>query len=358
MDFIDQVQELANRTSKLKDHLTTEEATKTALVLPFLQTLGYDVFNPKEVVPEFTADHGIKKGEKVDYAICLNEKPICIVEVKQYGADLSKASGQLYRYFSVTACRVALLTDGARYHFFTDLDEPNKMDDRPFMILDLEDLDLSLVPELKKMTKTQFDLEQTLSCAMELKYTREIKKLLASELETPSEDFARFFIGHVYTGRMTAAVKEQFIPIIKRAFAKLIDERINERLKGAMTVATPAEPAAEPAQEQPAKSKIETTQEEIEGYLTVKAILRECCDPSRIAPRDTQGYMGILLDDTNRKPLCRLHFNGTAKYLGLFNAAKKEERVVLESLNDIFKYADRILETFKSYETPITAKAD
>ncbi|EFL53126.1 protein of unknown function DUF450 [Solidesulfovibrio fructosivorans JJ]] len=359
MDFIDQIQELVNRTGKLKDHLGNEEATKTALVMPFLQTLGYDVFNPKEVVPEFTADHGIKKGEKVDYAICLNEQPIFIIEVKQYGADLSQASGQLYRYFSVTACRVALLTDGARFHFFTDLDEPNKMDDRPFMIVDLEDLDLSLVPELKKMTKAQFDLEQTLSCAMELKYTREIKKLLTSELDTPSEDFARFFIGRVYTGRMTAAVKEQFTPIIKRAFAKLIDERINERLKGAMTVTTPAaEPPTEAVPEQPAKSKIETTQEEIEGYLTVKAILRECCDPARIAARDTQGYMGVLLDDTNRKPICRLHLNGSTKYLGLFDAAKKEERVALESLNDIFKYADRIMATFKSYETPANGKAE
>jgi len=353
MDFIDQVQELATRTAKLKAHLTTEEATKTALVLPFLQTLGFDVFNPKEVFPEFVADHGIKKGEKVDYAILLDDNPIFIIECKQYGSDLSRASSQLYRYFSVTACRVALLTDGARYHFFTDLDEPNKMDDRPFMVVDLEDLDQTLVPELKKLSKKQFNLDQTLSTAMELKYTREIKKLLSTELDSPSDDFARYFVSKVHTGRLTATVKEQFAPIIKRAFTKFIDERINERLKNALVPTPPVEStegSTEPSQGSTSKSKIETTQDEIDGYLIVKAILRENCDASRIVPRDTHGYMGILLDNTNRKPLCRLHFNGQPKSLGFFDAGKKEDRVAIESLDDIFKYADRLKATLAGYE--------
>jgi len=348
MDFIEQIQELAGRIDKLKEHLTTEEATKTALVLPFLQILGYDVFNPREVTPEFTADHGIKKGEKVDYAVFIDGTPICIIECKQYGADLSRAGNQLYRYFSVTACRVALLTDGARYHFFTDLDEPNKMDDRPFMVVDLENLDTSLVPELKKLTKGQFDLSQTLSTAMELKYTREIKNLLTAELDEPSEEFAKFFMKQVYTGHLTASVREQFTPIIRRAFAKLLEERITDRLKSAMSPVAPE--AAEPAQDAAPKSKIETTQDEIDGYLIVKAILRETCNPSRIVPRDTQSYMTVLLDDTNRKQLCRLHFNGTTKYLGLFGPDKKEERVPLETLDDIFKYADRLKATFGAFE--------
>ncbi len=350
MDFIDQIQELCVRTSKLKEHLTTEEATKTALVLPFLQALGYDVFNPKEVIPEFVADHGIKKGEKVDYAIILDDKPICIIECKQYGCDLSKASSQLYRYFSVTACRVALLTDGARYHFFTDLDEQNKMDDRPFMVIDLEDLDSTLVSELKKLTKTQFNLDQTLSTALELKYTREVKKMLASELESPSEEFLKYFIKKIYDGNLTASVKEMFAPITKRAFAKFIDEKINERLKGAMISTPQPEEPQEPLPVVGEKSKIETTTEEVEGCLIVKAILREVCDPARIISRDTQSYMGVLLDDTNRKPLCRLHFNGQKKYLGLFDEAKKEERVLLETLDDIFKYADRLKKTVFYYE--------
>lgn len=48
--------------------------------MPFISALGYDVFNPTEVIPEFTADVGTKKGEKVDYAIKKDDKIIILIE--------------------------------------------------------------------------------------------------------------------------------------------------------------------------------------------------------------------------------------------------------------------------------------
>jgi len=354
MDFADQIHELAARVTKLKEHFETEEATKTALVLPFLQILGYDIFNPSEVVPEFTADHGVKKGEKVDYAVFLEGSPILLIECKQYGSNLDKASSQLFRYFSVTETRIAVLTDGSRYHFFTDLDAANKMDARPFMILDLENLDQGLLPEIKKLSKTKFDLDQTLSTASELKYTRAIKKIMTAEIDSPTEDFVRFFVCQVYPGRLTAAVKEQFTPIVRRALNDFIDERINERLKQAMITSEPSQAEApdqgEMVSDAPEKKGLVTTEEEIEGYLIVKSILREVCDPSRVVHRDTHSYMGILLDDNNRKPICRLHFNGKQRYLGLIDKDKSEERVPIEGLNDVFKYAERLKETLSVYD--------
>lgn len=117
MDFIDRINELAARIPKQLDYCTTEEATKNALVLPFINALGYDIFNPTEVLPEFTADVGIKKGEKVDYAILQNGKPIMLFECKWSGADLSKAHvSQLYRYFNVVPdVRFGILTNGIRH---------------------------------------------------------------------------------------------------------------------------------------------------------------------------------------------------------------------------------------------------
>lgn len=134
-----------NELSKVvRDHrevLLTEEAAKNALVMPFLRALGYDVFNPGEVVPEFTCDIATKKGEKVDYAICQGGKVSMLVECKPANAELSiKNAGQLFRYFSVTEARVALLTNGVVYRFFSDLDAPNKMDERPFFSCQLDAL--------------------------------------------------------------------------------------------------------------------------------------------------------------------------------------------------------------------------
>lgn len=131
-DFVDQVKNLAKRVKKLKDSILTEEATKTSVIMPFFQSLGYDVFNPEEFVPEFTADVGIKKGEKVDYAILQNGHPIILIEAKSIQERLEKHDSQLFRYFGTTTAKFAILTNGIVYRFYTDLDEQNKMDKVPF----------------------------------------------------------------------------------------------------------------------------------------------------------------------------------------------------------------------------------
>ena len=89
MDFKDQIKILADRVSKLKEQILTEEATKNAFIMPFIQALGYDVFNPLEVVPEYITDIGTKKGEKIDYAIFRDGEPILLIECKHWGQDLS-----------------------------------------------------------------------------------------------------------------------------------------------------------------------------------------------------------------------------------------------------------------------------
>jgi hypothetical protein len=363
MDFTIRLQELAERVRQAKELVQTEEATKNALVLPFLQTLGYDVFNPAEVVPEYTADVGTKNREKVDFAIIRDGQIVMLLECKQCGSTLdSGKSGQLLRYFNVTpSARIGILTDGVRYQFFTDADNtPNIMDTQPFMEFDITNPDESLVPELKKLTKSKWDADAVMSAAAELKYTRSLKAYLAGELLNPSEEFVRLCAKRMYPGFFTAKIQEVFAGRVKRAFQLLISEQINERLKSAMVVHQ-SEAAQEPSEQKDAAvaagPSIVTTVEELEGFHAVKAILRCDVDPRRIVMRDTLSYCGVLLDDNNRKPICRLHFNGKQKYLGLFDADKREERIPIAAIDDIYAHADRLKETVGHYNAAETKTA-
>ena len=194
MDLIDKIKDLASKIPKQMDHIQTEEATKIALIMPFISALGYDVTNPTEVIPEFTADVCTKKGEKVDYAIKKDDDIIILIECKWSGADLHQDdASQLYRYFSATEARFAILTNGISYEFYSDIDEPNKMDSKPFFTFNVLGFQDHQVNELKKFTKSAFSLDDILTTASTLKYTGAIKKILEEELTNPSEPFVRFF---------------------------------------------------------------------------------------------------------------------------------------------------------------------
>ncbi len=350
MDFIDQLQALAAKIQKSKEFVQTEEATKNAFVMPMIAALGYDIFNPLEVVPEFTADVGIKKGEKVDYAILRDGKPIILFECKKVGTKLDPSvASQLYRYFHTCEARISVLTDGVVYQFYSDLEDQNKMDTKPFMEFDLLNIQEALVPELKKLTKSAFDLDAAITAAGELKHMKEIRRILAEEFERPSDELLRVFIPHLHSGSVTQRVRDQFRDVVRRALHQFVADNVNDRIKSALTNDSPKAPEARPeeaerqsAEETSGADRPELTPEEHEGYLVVRAILREVVEPERVTHRDTMSYCGILLDDNNRQPICRLHFNKTQKYLGLFDEAKNEERVPIDSLNDIYRHAARL----------------
>lgn len=356
MDFIDQLQALASKIDKLRDKILTEEATKQAFILPFIQILGYEIWDPTEVIPEFIADVGIKKGEKIDYAICRDGKPIILVECKHCETNLDKITAtQLYRYFSVVEARVAVLTNGIVYKFFTDVDEPNKLDCKPFLTIDLLDLQDGNAAQLKQMSKDSFDLSTMLSTAVELKYTHEVKRLVGEQFKNPSEEMVRYFAAQVYTGKLTQGVKDQFGDIVKRAFHQFLNEHIASRLKGAFhpdaatSMPIKAFDSVEVAPEEEA-GDIVTTEEELEGFMVVKAILREVIDLKRVAARDTKSYFGVLLDDNNRKPICRLRFNYSQKYLSVMDAAKNEVRFAINSIDELYNYANEIKQSALQYD--------
>ncbi len=358
MDFIDQLKGLSSQISKQLDHIGTEEATKNALVMPFINILGYNVFDPAEVVPEFTCDVGTKKGEKVDYAIIKDGNPIILFECKSANSDLEKEhAAQLYRYFSVTKVRVGVLTNGIIYKFYSDLEDTNKLDEKPFLELDMLDIKEPLLEELKRFRKESFDEVGIVSSASELKYTKEMKRILGEELNSPSEEFVRFFTKQVYSGKLTKRVKEDFKDITHRAFKQFVNEKISDRLKSALEEEVGSDVQEVENLEEEKDDGIVTTEEEVEGFHIVRAILYEITDPERITLRDRKNYCNVLLDNNIKKRVCRFYFDGKQKYVGFFDENKVEEKVQIDKLSDIYKYAEKLKATIGYYEGNIPSEA-
>ena len=353
MDFKDLIQQLGTRAVKLKDSVNTEEATKNAYIMPFIQALGYDVFNPAEVIPEFVADLGIKQGEKVDYAILRDGQPTILIECKWHGAALDVFNSQLFRYFHTTKAKFGLLTNGFEYRFYTDLMEANKMDEKPFFTFNITDIRENHIEEIKKFHKNYYDHDTIVSTATELKYLNELKNLIHAELNNPSENLVRHFAKQIYSGAITARVLEQFTNLTKKSTTQYISDLITDRLKIALVKETESqlkEPELVVKAEEP---KVITTGEEMEAFYIIKSILRNQIDAERIVYRDAQSYFAILLDDNNRKTICRLQLSGNKKYIHLFDADKKGEKHEISNINGIYQFAARLIKTIENMEKSI-----
>lgn len=346
MDFNEQLNNYSNRTQQLKSQLITEESTKTSLIMPFFQMLGYDIFNPLEFCPEYTADVGIKKGEKVDYAILKDGNPVILIECKSCNETLDKHSSQLFRYFGTTSAKFCILANGIVFQFFTDLEEVNKMDLTPFLEINFENLKDYQINELKKFRKTDFDSDRITSTASNLKYTSLIKDFLQQQIDDPNDDFVKYVTGNVYDGPKTQKILEQFSPLVKKSFASLINELVNKKISSALDKNEDSESVED---EIIPKSKIITTEAEIESYYIIRGMLAGTCNVEDVTYRDTESYFGILFTNNNRKPICRLNLDRKNKQLFIPDENKKYERIYIDSLNDLYKYKSRLIEVVKRY---------
>ena len=346
MDFNEQLNNYSNRTQQLKSQLITEESTKTSLIMPFFQMLGYDIFNPLEFCPEYTADVGIKKGEKVDYAILKDGNPVILIECKSCNETLDKHSSQLFRYFGTTSAKFCILTNGIVFQFFTDLEEVNKMDLTPFLEINFENLKDYQINELKKFRKTDFDSDRITSTASNLKYTSLIKDFLQQQIDDPNDDFVKYVTGNVYDGPKTQKILEQFSPLVKKSFASLINELVNKKISSALDKNEDSESVED---EIIPKSKIITTEAEIESYYIIRGMLAGTSNVEDVTYRDTESYFGILFTNNNRKPICRLNLDRKNKQLFIPDENKKYERIYIDSLNDLYKYKSRLIEVVKRY---------
>lgn len=361
MDFIDQLKQFSKRVETLRDTIQTEEATKTAIIMPFFSMLGYDVFNPQEFVPEFTADVGIKKGEKVDYAILREGEPVILVECKSISENLDRHDSQLFRYFGTTTAKFAILTNGLIYRFYTDLDAPNKMDEDPFLSLNITDIRDNQVPELKKFCKSVFDIDSIFSTASELKYVHEFKTIFSAQLDSPSDDFLRFFLQNCYSGQKTQSVIEKFRPVLRKALNDLISEMMNDKIKTALggsggSVSAPipsdaekSEKADDAPEEEKRTPNIVTTEEELEAYFLIKNLLSDCTDIHDITYKDTESYINVLYKGNTRKWICRLRLTENSKLLIIPDENKKDVKYQLADIYDVKEHSKELHDVLARY---------
>lgn len=369
MDFKDQILQLAERIQKQKDSIATEEATKTAFIMPMIAALGYNVFNPFEVIPELDCDLIKKKGEKIDYAIMKDESPIILIECKHCKQDLNLHDTQLQKYFVASKARFGVLTNGIEYRFYTDLEKINIMDEKPFLIVDMLELSDADIEQLKKFHKSYYNEEDVLSTANELKYTTEIKSILNNEFSSPTPEFVRFFARQAYTsGQITSKVIDMFTPLVKKSISSIINDIISDRINTAIkngeqtsdTLQMPDNTSINTSTENTEEklpdgvvymdkeSGVVTTQEELDAYNIVRSILRKSVDVARITYRDYKSYFVVNLDNSQWFWICRISIGARKKQIGIpLDNYKSCEWIQIDSIDDIFKYAGKLEESLK-----------
>lgn len=361
MAFEDSIESIAERIPELRSqgNLDDEAKTKQFLVVPFLRALGYDDSAPSQVIPEFTADFGGRQGWKVDYALISSGQPVIIIECKESKNLLTKTEiDQLGRYFPFTKARICILTNGILYQFFSETENTNTMDSNPFLEIDLEHMDLKSLEELGKFSRG-FDVDERLAAASDRKIVEGMKHMLARQHSQPDDNFLELFVRPLHTGNYNQAAKDKFRPLLQEAAREFIRERLNATFQAAQSFTTriDGEESAPQQSGDAAESgkEIETTAQEWQAYDIVKAIIHDLVASDRVAIRDAQSYCAVLLDNNNRRPMCRFYFNGQQKRLGLFDGSRAGSGALnvrqydIESLDDIHNHTEQFRETVRRY---------
>lgn len=259
-DFVDRIKAVVAELRKRAPHCKTEEATKMSLILPFLEkVLGWNPYDPHQLVPEFAADIGTKRGEKVDFATMADDEPAILIEAKKYGTALGREHmNQLHRYFACTSAHFAILTDGIRYLFFADLDDQNRMDPQPFFTLNLFEIDASSIAPLEAFSRKEFNVERNLELARDLRCIGEVVNLLREVWAKPSDSFIKWIMGEVHEGPRKKHVKERYERTCKAALDTFLARTSDPPTKD--TDSAPRKPEPKPAPQPKPAPESESTQ--------------------------------------------------------------------------------------------------
>ena len=345
MDFEDKIIQLSDKVTKQKDGINTEEATKTAFIMPMISALGYDVFNPFEVIPEMDCDL-TKRGDKIDYVILKDGKPIILIEYKHCKQNLDLHSTQLAKYYAASNARFGVLTNGVEYRFYADLQKTNIMDEKPFLVVNMLEPSDTDIEQLKKFHKSYFNESEILSTAQELQITIQVKNLLEQNFKQPGDEFTRYFVRSLNDGKSNSKLIDQYKPIIKKSIASVIGDMISDRLATALQVEENKPQSQELLDGVVAideRRGVITTQAEIDAYNIVKDSLKQYVDKSRIRYIDFKNYFAINLDGYYRRWICRLLLENNNKRLGIpINGYGSCEWIKLETIEDIRKYQDKL----------------
>lgn len=340
MDFTNEITSFSERVKQLKNDICTEEATKMSLIIPFFQILGYDVFNPTEFCPEYHADIGIKKGEKVDYAILVDGKPTILIEAKSVNIKLEKHSSQLFRYFSSTNAKFAILTNGIVYKFYTDLTDRNKMDKEPFYEFNILNLSNEDIQEILRYSKSNFDEDFMFNNASILKYSSLFKKEIQKQFSNPTDDFIRFFLKDYYQGIKTQTIVDKFRPVLKKSLNDYLDETAKEKMTNIIQ-----ESGYIDANSDDTQNKQKLVPQELEAFSIVKTILADQIKEDDLTYKKTDSYFVVLYKNNVRKWIMRLYINSSQMFISI---PQENQRFKINSIEDIKTYKQLIEGTFNN----------
>lgn len=352
VNFEDDLKNFAGTIEEKKENIHTEETTKISLILPFIQLLGYDITNPNEVQAEYTADMGVKKGEKIDLAIFINNELEILIECKPVNMKLTHDQiSQLYRYFNVTDAKFGILTNGDNYKIYTDIRKPNMMDERPFLDVTLSKITDKQIIELSKFAKQNYNFTKIREKVNILKYKTDVKAQITSEMENPSEEFIKAIVKPVYPKPLTQPMKKTFKKIITEEFNDIINEKVNKQLDDALNNNQLIEKSLKEYHEE---NKGNYTLAEIEAFNFIVKMLENTIDTDRLFTRKVKSYTSILLDNNSNYPIIRLIFNEKQLKIGLFDSFKRDkynarvcENKEITDIDDLFNYKENLVKTVK-----------
>lgn len=313
--FNDRIRKHAEHVLNVGQHCTTEETTKQALILPLLDILGFSPFDPTRVKAEYGADFpGVKASERVDYALFCHGVPVMFIEAKPHAEKLNNHCSQLSRYFNATPeVTIAAITNGSEWRFFTDLNNKNMMDSTPFLVVDFETLDESLVGRLYRFRHDEFQPEALRTLAEETVFLNAFTDAISQSLRAPDADFARYVAGRAGVQRQfNARFLDSITPIVKLAVERAVSDMV---VSGLSARPAPVEPKAQ-STEQPAEAhrdetadivdpenpRIVTTHAERRLFEVVRDILGESVE---ITPKDTESYFSVLYQGKSNRWLVR-----------------------------------------------------
>lgn len=356
MEFLERIKELGKKISEQKSFVATEQAAKTSFVMPFLQALGYDVFNAVEVIPEYVADWAAKKGEKVDYTIKVGGQTMMLLECKQVDDTLDAAKeNQLANYFHhVQECNIGVLTNGIVYKFYTDLNAENIMDTEPFFVFDFTAFKDPHIARLEMFSKANITKTDVInSDIIKIRNYSATIEALKKDFSNPADDWVKYIIKQMpFIKRSTEAVVEEFREHIKKAVVQFEQDFFDAqiaRLKETTQAPTP-EQQAKPTEQPPEKSSIQTTVEEMQALSIVRSMLYKIIPSEKIALKDSENYCNISYVTTGWPTIVRLNFSDPNKLSISFpgnpdlTSLGKIEIKSVEKLND---HSDKIVATIQ-----------
>jgi len=343
---------------KVGGHCTTEETTKQALILPLLDILGFSPYDPTKVLAEFAADFpGVKSTERVDYALYCNGQPVMFIEAKPYVANLTNHAPQLSRYFnSSLGVTIGAITNGKEWRFFTDLINPNVMDDKPFLTVDFTKNKAEDLTQLAEFKHDNFHVEKLRFFAEENQYIQQFKTVIKRSINEVDIDFVRYVAQQASIPRqLNTKFLESIQPFVKQAVEQSISDTVVKGLSSPTIITA-----------QPVEQKVEETIEIVPESSTLSDIVNsenerivttvDEQELSRIVielfpevewvAKDTESYFSVLFQNKNNRWLFRYDVNRkrpTIQFaVAIDDYRKKElERAGLEVQNNGQVFLDK-----------------